>query len=89
MSHPYKIRLVARNEVVEYQDKTGIYWFDVTLNKDTWTLFLPGKTGQIGHVETITDAEMERIVPAVTKFLINVKWFIFFGGPYKVEIKPR
>lgn len=86
MAKGYRARLLARNEVVEYRDGVDTYWFYTQLAGDTWTLFLPGSRGDKSRVHELDEEEVQRVIPRVTEYLTNVKWFGLFGGPYSVEI---
>lgn len=87
MKKPYQARLVARNEVVEYQDEVDSYWFDVKLNGRVWTIFLPGSRGDKSRVHELDEEEFHRVIPRLREYLSSIKWLGLFGGPFEVEIK--
>jgi hypothetical protein len=89
MTKKFRVRLVARNEGVEYQDETGIYRFNVSLNDRRWTLFLPGSRGGSYESHLMDEAERSRILPRVIEFLEHVRWFGLFRRSYSVRIDER
>jgi len=82
----FKIRLVARNEGIEYTDNSGIYRFNVYLKDDLWDLQIPGSKGENFENYELNDEEQNRILPRIEKFLKGVKWFSSFRKAYNVKI---
>ncbi len=89
MTDKFRVRLVARNEGVEYQDETGVYRFNVSLNDRRWTLFLPGSRGGSYESHRMDEAERSRILPRVIEFLEHIRWFGLFRRSYSVRIEER
>lgn len=89
LSKKFRVRLVARNEGVEYQDETGIYRFNVSLDNRRWTVSLPGSRGGSYESHLMDEAERSRILPRVIEFLEHVKWFGLFRRSYSVRIDER
>jgi hypothetical protein len=87
MGKPYRARLLARNEVVEYRDEFDTYWFYVALVDKTWILYLPGSRGDKSAVHELDAEEQRRVLPRLTEYLSGIKWFWLYGGPYSVEIR--
>jgi hypothetical protein len=81
-----RITLTAKNEGLEYRDAGGVYRFNVQLNGDTWHLYLPGSKGDEHQTHHLSPDEKQRILPPIIRYLEDVKWFLFFGGPYKVKV---
>ena len=82
MNQRYTVRLVARNEGIEYSDESGLYWFDVVLKHKQWTVFLPGSKGEFFQTHELTSEEQNRIGPRIIKYLESKKYFGFFGPSY-------
>jgi hypothetical protein len=82
----YRIRLTPKSKGIEYRDPEGVYRFVIDRNGDTWSLFLPAAKGDDYQPHDLSPIEEARIIPRVTQYLENLKWFVFFGGPYRVTI---
>jgi hypothetical protein len=82
LNQQYRVRLVARNEGIEYRDESGIYRFDVALKQKRWTVYLPGSKGEFYQTHELTPDEHERIEPRIIKYLKNKKYFGFIGPSY-------
>jgi hypothetical protein len=78
----YSVRLVVRNEGIEYRDESGIYRFDVALKQKRWTVFLPGSKGEFFQIHELTPEECDRIEPRIIKYLENKRYFGFIGPSY-------
>lgn len=85
----YKISLVARNEGVEYADENGVYYFDVSLTKGVWTIFLPGTFGIAREVKELSSQERDRILPRIVEYLSKVRWLGVFTKSYQVQVADR
>lgn len=79
----YEITLVDRNEGLEYRDDTGVYSFNVALKGKEWTVYIPGLKGEDYY--ELSPSETKSILPRITSFLENIRWFLLFGGPYSVR----
>jgi hypothetical protein len=92
---PYRIRLVARNEALEYRDEIGIYWFTVSLKGGTWTVYLPcHKTERSNRDDPnqrkeheLDEEEQQRVMPRVTSYLSNLRWYRLSYEPQPVKIE--
>ena len=73
----YTIKLVARNEGVEYRDRIDVYRFNVEMRDDRWIVRLPGSKGSRYVRHDLTSNEQRTILPRIEKFLRHVKWFGF------------
>jgi hypothetical protein len=69
MERGYTVRLVARNEGVEYRDQFDVYRFDVTLAGKKWTVVLPGSQGEQYATHELSDDERATILPRISKYL--------------------
>lgn len=85
----YKIRLEAKNEGLLYVDENGTYRFDVSLRKNTWTVFLPGSFGDSYEQRALTDLERERVLPRLITYLEKIKWLGLFVRSYSVKVVER
>ena len=83
----FMVRLVARNEGVEYRDRHGVYYFDVSRVAREWTVLLPGSKGENPVPHELTLEEERRILPRITGYLSRIKWFGVFPRSYSVRIR--
>lgn len=86
MKDAYTIRLVARNEGIEYRDGSGLYRFDVWLDHGVWTVHLPGSRGEACSPYELTAEEEARILPRVRSYLGETRWFGFWRRRYVVQV---
>ena len=56
MNEHYQVRLVARNEGIEYSDKNGVYRFNVALTNRERRVYLPGSKEKEYKNCDLTDA---------------------------------
>jgi hypothetical protein len=82
LNQRYTVRLVARNEGIEYRDEGGLYRFNVALKQKRWTAFLPGSKGDFFQTHVLTPEEYDRIGPRIIKYLESKKYFGFIGPSY-------
>lgn len=82
----YSVRLVARNEGIQYVDDVDIYRFKVSRDGEVWTLYVPGSKEPDYEVHDLDDEEKERILPRVVHYLERTKYFAFLRSKYSVEI---
>ena len=82
----YRVRLTAKNEGLEYQDESGTYRFNVSLQDGVWTISLPGSRGDSYERYLMDQSERSRVLPRVIGFLEHVKWFGIFPRSYSVRI---
>jgi len=86
MKKGYTIRLVARNEGIEYRDQFDVYRFNVRLADRRWTVLLPGsRGGQMTH--ELSEAERDTILPRISGYLEARKYFGIFGRTYPVDFE--
>ena len=65
----YSVRMVARNEGVEYRDAFGAYCFDASLDGGEWKVFVP-PTVVVGHAQReLTQGEAARVLPRIVEYL--------------------
>jgi|HubBroStandDraft_1064217.scaffolds.fasta_scaffold302026_2 hypothetical protein len=84
MKQNYSVRLVARNEGIEYRDEHDIYRFNTMLKNKKWTVFVPGSKGKYFEPHELTDEEQSTILPRIKKYLEGKKYFGFIGPSYPV-----
>ena len=87
MKESYTIRLVARNEGIEYCDEGGIYRFNVNLTDKKWVVYLPCSIGDFYQTHEFTEDEQKKIIPRIIDYLENRKYFGIFGPTYQVEFE--
>lgn len=82
-----RIRLIARNEGVSYEDEQGLLLhFDVLLQRGRWQLYLPGSRGPAFERYVMSAEESRVVLPRIVAFLESVKWFGLFSRSYAVDI---
>jgi hypothetical protein len=82
MAESYTVRLVARNEGIEYRDKADVYRFNVRLADKKWTVYLPGSKGKQYVTHELTDDERNTILPRIVRYLEGRRYFGFIGRTY-------
>ena len=84
----YFVRLVARNEGIEYTDERDVYRFNVAFADKAWSVFLPCSKGKYYETHELTDQERAVVLPRITKYLEGRKYFGLFGPSYPVTFNP-
>lgn len=74
----YTIRLVARNEGVEYVNDVDVYRFRVEHVGQVWKLYLPCTKGADYEIHELTEEEKTYILPRIVKYLETIWYFGFF-----------
>lgn len=87
MNEPYRVRLVARNEGIEYRDEFEVYRFNVARTDRRWIVCLPGSKGEQFMTHELSDEERERILPRIEKYLKGRKYFGLIGRTYPVTFE--
>jgi hypothetical protein len=85
-SDRYKIRLVARNEGIEYFDNVDVYRFNVALVGGEWRVYVPGSKGPDFEIHELDDEEKSRILPRISAYLKTIWWFGIFRRRYSVAV---
>lgn len=83
----YTVKLVARNEGIEYRDELDVYRFNVGLTDGKWKVYLPGSKGENYQAHELTVQEKTIILPRIAKYLESRKYFGFFGPTYPVILE--
>lgn len=84
MSAHYQVRLVARNEGIEYSDEYDVYRFNVELTDREWKVYLPGSRGKDYRAYELAGEEKDIVLPRVKKYLESRKYFGVVGPTYPV-----
>lgn len=84
MKKNYIVRLVSRNEGIEYRDECDVYRFNVSLTDKKWVVYLPCTKGDFYQTHEFTEDEKEKIIPRIIDYLENKKYFGIFGSTYPV-----
>ena len=84
MRKGYEVRLVSKNEVIEYRDAVDVYHFNGWLKKKKWTVYLPGTKGKYHQPYELTDDEQKVIFPCICNYLEGIKAFVWFGPTFPV-----
>ncbi|MHB8812619.1 MAG: hypothetical protein ACYDAE_05085 [Steroidobacteraceae bacterium] len=84
MDEGYSVKLVARNEGIEYRDEHDVYRFNLRLTNKTWTVSLPGSKGRNYQPHELTDEEQSVVLARVKAYLERRKYFGFVGPSYPV-----
>jgi hypothetical protein len=87
MSKNYNVKLVARNEGIEYRDEHDIYRFNVSLKNQRWIVYLPGSKGDGYQVHELTDEERLLIIPRIKEYLEERKYCGVVGISYPVAFE--
>jgi hypothetical protein len=87
MSGTYKVKLVARNEGIEYRDEHDVYRFAASLKNQKWTVYLPCSKGESYQVHELTDEERLLILPRIEQYLEGRKYYGLVGPSYPVTFK--
>jgi hypothetical protein len=74
----YSIRLIARNEGLEYRDAHGVYRFQLGRDGREWILYLP-------PIPEIRDANESLVIDRVKARLSKIWWLGFFPSTYTVR----
>ena len=89
MADDFSVRLVARQEGVEYRSAGEVYRFDVLLRDGAWDLYLPCTTGDDFMPHELTEAEAAEIMPRVVDRLAHDRIFGAVVRSYPVRIVRR
>jgi hypothetical protein len=87
MNNSYIVKLVARNEGIEYRDEHDVYRFNVLLRNERWTVILPGSKGESYQTHELTDEERLLILPRIKQYLEGRKYYGLFGPTYPVAFE--
>ena len=86
MPSDYTVRLVARQEGVEYRAAGETHHFDVLLTDGAWQLFLPGSRGDDHAPYELTEAEAAEILPRIVCHLAHDRILGIAYRSYPVRI---
>ena len=89
MKKDHDVRLVARNEGIEYRDQSGVYRFNVALLDKKWIVYLPGSRGAFYESHELTDEERRIVLPRIRTYLENQSFWHFIGSRYPVAFEPE
>ena len=89
MKDHFKVRLVARNEAIEYFDKNGVYRFEVSLLGNRWVGYLPGSKGDDFMVHELSEDEGRVVLPRIRSFLESRRYFLIFGKTFPVVFERK
>jgi hypothetical protein len=84
MKEHYQVRLVARNEGIEYSDENDIYRFNVALTNGEWRVSLPGSKGKEYKTYDLTNAERSIVLPRIKAYLESKRYLGLVGPTYPV-----
>jgi hypothetical protein len=85
----YSVRLVARNEGIEYTDEHDVFRFNVAFADKAWSVFLPCSKGKYYETHELTDEERAVVLPRISRYLEGKKYFGLFGPSYPVTFNPE
>ena len=89
MADDYSVRLVARQEGVEYRAAGEVYRFDVLLHDGAWELYLPCSRGDDFMPHELTDAEAGEILPRIVERLAHDRVLGVVVRSYPVHVVRR
>jgi hypothetical protein len=78
----YSVKLIDRNEGVEYRDSRGAYRFGVRRDGQEWTLLLP----PIPEMRNVDESQM---LDRITAYLSKIWWFGLFPRRYTVRVERK
>jgi hypothetical protein len=85
----YQVRLVARNEGIDYVDEHDIYRFGVTFAEKLWRVSLPCSKGEGFRMHELTDEEAHVVLPRIKQYLESRRYFGIIGPTYPVIFERR
>ena len=80
----YQVRLVARNEGIEYVDENDVYRFNTALRNGKWTVYLPGSKGKDYRTHELTHEEREIVLLRIKEYLESRRYLGLVGPTYPV-----
>jgi hypothetical protein len=83
----FKVRLVARNEGIEYRDAHDVYRFNLRLESKVWWVLLPGSKGEHFEPHELTPDEEAVVLPRIKQYLEGRRYFVLFGPTFPVVIE--
>lgn len=88
MSSEYVVRLIDRNEVIDYRDANDRYQFSVRFTNKQWIVSMPGIKGEGYHPHELTEDESRIILPRIKTYLEGLKYLRWVGPTYPVTFAP-
>jgi hypothetical protein len=89
MAGEFTIRLVARNEGIEYREGLETYRFNISLVGGQWRVYLPGTKGEFFEVHELSTQERDRILPRIEAYLGSRRYFVLVGPTFPVTFVPE
>ena len=74
MKNSYSVKLVSRNEGIEYRDENDVYRFNISLTDKNWVVYLPCSKGKFHKTHEFTEDEKKYIIPRIIDYLENRKY---------------
>ncbi len=87
MKNSYSVKLVSRNEGIEYRDENDVYRFNISLTDKNWVVYLPCSKGKFHKTHEFTEDEKKYIIPRIIDYLENRKYYGIFGSTYPVKFE--
>ena len=81
----YSVSLLARNELVRYQDSSLILHFSTKLSAKRWLVYLPPSRGRGAAPHALSPSESNRVLPRLERFLSRIWWFGVWPVSYSVS----
>ena len=85
MSANFQVRLVAKNEGLEYEDSSGTYRFDLGRDGKTWLVHLPCAKVGGDSLHRFTEEDRTRILHRIEGDLKRIWWFGIWPNSYNVR----
>jgi hypothetical protein len=82
MEPSFYVRLIDRNEAVEYRDENGVHAFDLRKKGREWTIYLPDSPDMTADRE-------RQVIERTTKYLSRIWWFGVFPFRYTVRVERK
>ena len=81
----FEVKLVAKNEGLEYIEGDLVLHFNVLLKKKVWEVSLSPTRGSSYEPYEFSEEELRRIKPRIKEYLSSIKWFGLFRFKYAVN----
>jgi hypothetical protein len=79
------VKLRARNQLLRYQDASGIFHFSVARSGKQWLVHLPPSFGRGSEPHPLSPGEADRVLPRIERFLSRIWWFGVWPVRYSVS----
>jgi hypothetical protein len=82
MESEFSVTLTDRTEVLEYQDKNGVFRFELGKEGREWVVYLPPS-------RDMPAADVDQVLRRITAYLSKRRWFWLFPFSYTVRFEQK